>query len=194
HDEAQRILDMLSETAPKLVEELVPNTVSIQVFLRLLKMLLEERVPIRDMRSIAEAIASNADLSGDIDQLCNAVRMALSRNIIQSIYGDAANLPVITLDPALEQMLQQSVAAARQGGDSNLDSVIEPNLAQQLQANLQDLGRKQEMDGKPAVLLVTGAIRNLMARFARISYGEFYVLAFNEIPTSKNLTIEASIS
>lgn len=194
HDEAQRILDMLSETAPKLVEELVPNTVNIQVFLRLLKMLLEERVPIRDMRTIAEAIASNADLAGDIDQLCNAVRMALSRNIIQSIYGDSENLPVITLDPALEQMLQQSVAAARQGGDSNLDSVIEPNLAQQLQINLQDLGRKQEMDGKPAVLLVTSAIRNLMARFARIAYGEFYVLAFNEIPTSKNLTIEASIS
>lgn len=194
HDEAQQILDMLAETAPKLVEELVPNTVSIQVFLRLLKMLLEERVPIRDMRTIAEAIASNADLAGDIDQLCNAVRMALSRNIIQSIYGDASNLPVITLDPALEQMLQQSVAAARQGGDNNLDSVIEPNLAQQLQVNLQNLGRKQEMDGKPAVLLVTAAIRNLMARFARISYGEFYVLAFNEIPSSKNLTIEASIS
>ncbi|MEM8500549.1 MAG: flagellar biosynthesis protein FlhA [Pseudomonadota bacterium] len=194
HDEAQRILDMLAETAPKLVEELVPSTVNIQVFLRLLKMLLEERVPIRDMRTIAEAIASNADLAGDMDQLCNAVRMALSRNIIQSIYGDAENLPVITLDPALEQMLQQSVAAARQSGDSNLDSVIEPNLAQQLQINLQDLGRKQEMDGKPAVLLVTAAIRNLMARFARISYGEFYVLAFSEIPTSKNLTIEASIS
>ena len=194
HDEAQRILERLAETTPKLAEELVPATVSIQVFLRLLKNLLEERIPIRDMRSIAEAIASNAELKGDMDQLTNAVRGALSRNIVQSIYGDSDNLSVITLDPALEQILQQSLSTARQGGDANMDSVIEPNLAQQLQQGLIDAGRKQEVEGKPAGLVVSQQIRSLMAKFAKLAYNEMHVLAFNEVPTNKNITIEASIS
>lgn len=194
HDEAQRILDMLAETAPKLAETLVPNAVSIQVFLRLLKNLLEERISIRDMRTIAEAIASNAEANADMDQLTNSVRTALARNIIQTIFGDTDNLPVITLDPALEQLLQQSLAAARQSGEPNLDAVIEPNLAQQLQQNLAEAARKQEMNGKPAVLLVSAQIRSLMAKFAQLAYNELAVLAFNEIPANKNITIEASIS
>lgn len=194
HDEAQRILDRLAETTPKLAEELVPNTVSIQVFLKLLKNLLEERIPIRDMRSIAEAIASNSEYKADTDLLTNAVRKSLARNIVHSIYGDSDNLPVITLDPGLEQILQQSLNAAKQTGDFNMDAVIEPTLAQQLQQGLIDSARKQEMDGKPAVLLVSAQIRSLMAKFARLAYSEMYVMAFSEVPPNKNITIEASIS
>ncbi len=193
-DETQHILDRLAESSPKLAEELVPNAVSIQSFLKVLKNLLQERVPIRDMRSIAESVVSHAELKADTDELTNAVRMALSRNIVQSIYGDTRDLAVITLDPALENLIQQSLNAARQSGEPNVDAVLEPNLAQQLQEKLAEAARKQEMDGKPAVLLVSPQIRSLLANFSRLVYGELYVLAYNEIPGNKNVTIEASVS
>ncbi len=194
HDEVQRLLEILGETSPKLVEELVPNTVSIQVLLKLLKTLLEERVPIRDMRTIAETVATNAEAGGDVGHLSAVVRTALSRIIVQKIFGDRQSLPLITLDPELEQMMIKSIQAARQSGVGAFDSVIEPSLAQKLQVSISEAAKKQEMEGKPAVLMVSNALRVFISKLARFAHSEISVLAFNEIPSNKEITIEATIS
>ncbi len=193
HDEVQQLLDMLAKTSPKLAEELVPNTVSLQVLLKLLKNLLEEQVPIRDMRSIAEAIATNAELKNDPEQLTAAVRIALARIIVQKIFGDEALLPIITLDPSLEQLLSQSLQAAKQAGDSSFDSVIEPQLAQQLHESIVNVAQKQELAGKTPVLLVSAPIRSLMAKFAKFAHPGMQVLSFAEIPAAKQISIEATL-
>ena len=105
HEDVQKLLDMLAKTSPKLVEELVPNTMGINVLLKVLQNLLRERVPIRDIRSIAEALAGTSIKSQDPAALTALARVALARQIVQGIIGNERNLPVITLEPTLEQLL-----------------------------------------------------------------------------------------
>ncbi|MFY9179128.1 MAG: flagellar biosynthesis protein FlhA [Venatoribacter sp.] len=192
HEDVQQLIDVLAKTSPKLAEELVPNTVSISQLLTILQSLLREHVPIRDMRSIAESLARAASKSQDIAGMIASARLSLSRMIIQNIYGNADELVVITLDPSLEQLLlktlQQSAQQAQQYG-----LVLEPNMAETLQRSLAEAVQAQEMAGNPAVLLVTSQLRAAMAQFIRNSIEQLHVLAYQEIPDNKSITIVASI-
>ncbi len=189
YEEVQSLLDQLRKHSPKLVEELVPGSITLNGLLQVLKSLLLEQVPIRDMRSIAEALAAQAGKgSQDTASQVAAVRVALARIIVQNIIGREQNLPVMTLAPAMEQMLLK--AAQQSGGE---DMVLEPGLAERLQTAVRDTAQQQEMAGKPAVLLVAAPLRSLLARFARYISTEIQVLSYNEIPDDKQVTIEASI-
>lgn len=191
HEDVQQLLDMLAKQSPKLAEELVPNTISISQLLSVLQNLLREHVPIRDLRSIAESLANMSGGSQDIAALTGAARLSLSRMIVQNIYGNQAELPVLTLDPSLEQLLlktlQQSVHAAQYG------LVLEPAMADNLQRSLAEAVQAQEMAGHPAVLLVTSQLRGSMAQFVRNSIEQLHVLAYQEIPDNKSITIVATV-
>jgi flagellar biosynthesis protein FlhA len=191
HEDVQKLLDMLAKTSPKLVEELVPGTVSLNVLLKVLQNLLRERVPIRDIRSIAEALAGSGR-SQDPVALTALARVALSRQIIQNIIGSEQNLPVITIDPSLEQLLLSTVQQAQKAGADD-GAFIEPGLADRLQNSLINAAQKQEMSGKPLVLLVAAPLRTMMARFVRQSLPDMRVLAYTEIPENKQITIDASV-
>lgn len=192
HEDVQKLLDMLAKTSPKLVEELVPGTLSLNVFLKVLQNLLRERVPIRDIRSIAEALAGATGKSQDPVALTAMARVALCRQIVQGIIGGEQNLPVITIDPSLEQLLLSTVQQAQKAGADD-GAFIEPNLADRLQASLISAAQKQEMAGKPLVLLVAAPLRMMMSRFLRHSLPDMRVLAYNEIPDNKQITIDASV-
>ncbi|MBU2710437.1 flagellar biosynthesis protein FlhA [Zooshikella sp. WH53] len=193
HDEVQRLLELLGRQSPKLAEEL-PSKVSHSTLLKVLQCLLIERIPVRDIRTIAEALAEVGAKSQDPATLTASVRTALARSIVQSIVGTSDKIPVITLEPQLEQMLLQSAQQAKQSGMSVEDGfVIEPSLAERLQRSLQDAVSRQEMAGQPAVLLVAGPIRPMLARFARFGIPSMYVLAYQEIPDNKEVTIVASV-
>ena len=188
HEEVQKLLDVLAKTAPKLVEGLVPKLLSLGQVLKVLQGLLAEQIPIRDMRTIAEAMAEVAPRSQDPDVLTAAVRAALGRSIVQHINGMAAELPVITLDPALEQLLQQSVQSAQEGGAG-----IEPGLADQLHSALAEQARRQEGIGQPAVLLVAPGMRNWMARLIRHSIPGMHVLSYGEVPDNKQIKVVSTV-
>lgn len=190
HEEVQKLLDKLEETSPKLVEQLVPGAVNLNMLLKVLQGLLHERVSIRDMRTIAEALASVGGGSQDPDALIAAARVGLSRQIVQGIVGQDVEVPVVTLEAGLEQLLLQSVQQAQKNGGG---AFIEPSLAEKLQRSLIEAAQKQEMKGRPVVLLVAAQIRNLMARFVRFSLPDMSVLAYTEIPDNKQVTIEASV-
>ncbi|WP_101760499.1 flagellar biosynthesis protein FlhA [Oceanicoccus sp. KOV_DT_Chl] len=192
HDEVQQMLDMLAKHAPKLVENLVPDTVSMNVMLAVLKNLLMEQVPIRDLRTIAEAVSANAHKSQDIVALTGAVRVALRRTIIQSIYGNEDVLPAIALDPAMEQLLLKSLQNSQQNGITD-DIVLEPGLAEKIQVALRDATQRQELAGKPAVLLVSAPLRAVMVKFIRYSSVDMQVLSYGEIPDDKQITIESTV-
>ncbi len=192
HEEAQQMLDLLSKKSPKLAEELVPNTVSLSQLLKVLQNLLIEQVPVRDLRSIAESLTNLQPKTQDIGQLTNAARMGLSRLIVQGIVGNDREIPVITLDRSLEQLLQKTVQQA--GNDGNLDGVsLEPGMAERLQQSLQETVSRLEQEGKPAVLLVSASVRMLLARFVRHGVPNLKVLSFQEIPDNKHITIVASV-
>ncbi len=191
-EEVQNLLQGLSKQSPKLAEELVPTTLSLNMLLTVLKNLLAEKVPIRDMRTIAIALAGVGDKSQDPGAYTMAARLALSRIIVQKVFGNTATLPVVALSPAMEQLLLKSLQQAQQIGNSD-DIVLEPGLAERLQVAIREAAQKQELAGKPAVLLVAAPLRAVMAKFARYINGDIQVLAFTEIPDDKQVTIEASI-
>ncbi|HEY8036511.1 MAG TPA: flagellar biosynthesis protein FlhA [Methylobacter sp.] len=188
YEEAHKILDNLAKTAPKLVEDLVPKTLPLGVVVKVLQNLLQERVPIRDMRSIVETLAEYGLRSQDPDILTSAVRSALGRLIIHEISGMQEELPVITLDHELEQLLHKSLQTAGESGVG-----IEPGLAEQMHTSLQESMQKMEMEGQTAVLLVSSYIRPWLARFVRHSIPGLHVLAYNEIPADRQIKVVSTV-
>ncbi|MCG8534577.1 MAG: flagellar biosynthesis protein FlhA [Pseudomonadales bacterium] len=192
-EEVQQLLDNLQKMSPKLVENLVPNPLPMSKLHKILQNLLQEGVPIRDIRTIAEALAEAAPKNQDTDALTSSARVSLSRLIAQTIYGVSRELPVITLQPELEQLLLQAVQQAMNSGGSASDAVIEPGLAEKLQRSVSEATQQAEMAGNPAVLLVSAGIRPMLARFLRFSVQGLNVLSYNEIPDNKQITITASV-
>lgn len=184
HEEVQRLLEQLAVHSPKLVENLVPKTVPLSTLLRVLQNLLSEGVAVRDMRTIAETLAERGAESQNSDVLTAAVRAALARQIYQQINGMRSELSVMTLDPALEQILHQSVRGVPDGGMG-----LEPGLLDRLMNDLRNKTHQREATGQPAVLMVSGSIRTLLARLVRGSIPELHVLAFNEVPDSKQVKV-----
>jgi flagellar biosynthesis protein FlhA len=192
HEDVQKLVDVLAKSSPKLAEELVPNTVSISQLLNVIQTLLKEGVPVRDLRSIAESLANLSGQSQDTAAMVSAARLALSRMIVQNVFGNADELPVITLDPQLEQLLLKTLQqSAQQGAQYGL--ILEPGMAETLQRSLADATQEQEAAGRPAVLLVTSQLRAAMADFIRNGIEALTVLAYQEIPDNKSITIVANV-
>ncbi len=191
HEEVQQLLQLLAKSSPKLAEELVPGLVSLSTLLKVLQALLQEQVPVRDIRTIAEAIANVAPKSQDPAAMVVAVRVALARAIVQSVVGLEPELPVITLEPRLEQILLNSLQKAGQGSEDGI--LLEPGMAEKLQRSLVEAAQRQEMLGKPVILLVAGPVRAMLSRFARLAVPSMHVLAYQEIPDNKQVTIVATV-
>ncbi|MDN7139121.1 flagellar biosynthesis protein FlhA [Pseudomonas sp. JQ170] len=191
HEEVQQLLQVLAKASPKLAEELVPGVISLSGLLKVLQALLAEQVPVRDIRSIAEAIANNAGKSQDTAALVAVVRVGLCRAIVQSIVGVESELPVITLEPRLEQILLNSLQRAGQGQEDGV--LLEPSMAEKLQRSLIEAAQRQEMQGQPAILLVAGPVRAMLSRFGRLAVPNLHVLAYQEIPDNKQVTIVATV-
>jgi flagellar biosynthesis protein FlhA len=188
YEDAQKILENLAKSAPKLVEDLVPKTLPLGLVVKVLQNLLQERVPIRDMRSIAETLAEYGVKSQDPDILTSAVRASLGRLIIHEISGIQNELPVITLDYELEQLLLKSLQTAGENGAG-----IEPGLTEQMHKSLQESTQKMEMEGQAAVLLVSSYVRPWLARFVRHSISGLHVLAYNEIPADRQIKVVSTV-
>jgi flagellar biosynthesis protein FlhA len=185
HDEVQQLLGSVGKQAPKLVEDLTPKLLPLSVVVRVLQSLLAERVPIRQLRQIVEALLEHGAHTQDPAVLTAAVRTALGRFIVQELNGMAAELPVFTLAPALERVLQDSVSGA--------GAALEPGLAERLHTNLSECVTRQESRGEPAVLLVPGQIRAAIARLVRHSVPSLAVLAYGEVPEDKRLRLVGAV-
>ncbi len=186
HEEVQQLLDRLAEHSPKLVENLVPKLLPLGTVLKVLQNLLAENIPIRDLRTIAESLAEHGAKSQDPDALTAAVRLALSRSIIQHINGMARELPLMTLDPALERILQKVNGSDEGPG-------LEPALAERLLKAVSAAAQRQETAGEPVVLAVSQSIRPWLARWLRQSVRGLHVLAYNEIPANKQIRVIATL-
>ncbi|MCW5624639.1 MAG: flagellar biosynthesis protein FlhA [Burkholderiales bacterium] len=185
-EELQALLDHLSKESPKLIDELVPKVVALGTLQKVLANLLSEGVHIRDMRTILETLAEHAPRVQDPDELTSAVRVALSRAIIQSVQGGTGDLQVIALDPALEQVLMQ--AAQSRGAEG---AGLEPNLAENLLKQAAKLVQDQDSVGRPSVLMVPAPLRALLSRFLRRAAPQLKVISLAEIPDSRTIKVVA---
>jgi len=187
HEECEQLMKNLAKSSPKLVDELIPKVLPLATVVRVMQGLLAERVPIRNVRAIVEALAEAGPRTTDTQQLIASVRVALGRQIVQDIVGLAEELPVITLEPDLERLLSNGLAnpAASPG--------LEPGLADRLQRGLQEAAARQERGGEPAVLLTPPALRAALARFFRVSVPGLHVLAWNELPDNRKVRMVTAV-
>lgn len=188
HEEVQNLLEMLSRSTPKLVEGFVPDQLSLGVVVKVLQNLLNEAIPIRDIRTIVQTLSEYSSKSQEPDILTAAVRISLKRLIVQEINGIEPELPVITLIPELEQILHQTMQAS--GGES---AGIEPGLAERLQTSLSQATQEQELKGEPAVLLTSGVLRSTLAKFVKNTIPSLRVLSYQEIPDEKQIRIVQAV-
>jgi flagellar biosynthesis protein FlhA len=180
--ETQQLVEHVSKLAPKLIEEVVPKMVPIATFQKVLQLLLEESVPIRDIRTIVESLAEHAGSVNDPAELARRVRVALSQAIVQQIYGPSRELNVIAIEPGLERLLVQAL------GNSN-GPALDPGVAEMLSKTAAEVALKQEEMGVPACLLVPDQIRNAVARLLRRVAPRLQVLAHSEIPETHTIRI-----
>ncbi|CAN7679428.1 flagellar biosynthesis protein FlhA [Cupriavidus necator] len=182
--EVQALLDRIAKDSPKLTEDLVPKAISLTALQKILQNLLDEGVPIRDMRTILDVVAEHAPKISDPNELTAMVRVALGRAITQQLFPNNADLQVIGLDAGLERVLSQALT---NGGG------IEPGLADALLQQTQGAVTRQEQMGMDPVLLVPSQLRPLMARFLRRTMPQLRVLSHAEVPDNRNIRITAMI-
>lgn len=184
-DDVQQLLDRLKQSSPKLVENLVPGVMSLAEVTRVIHSLLGEGVPIRDMRTIAETLSISRAPEGSPDERTAQVRVALGASIFQSVAGASNELPVMVLDPQLEQMMSHAV--------QNNQGVIEPNLLDTMVRGIGEAAGKMEAEGASPVLLVSGIIRGFLSKLLRGRMSNFYILAYEEIPGDKNIRVVTTV-
>jgi flagellar biosynthesis protein FlhA len=184
--QTKEMVDRVSAVAPKLVEDLVPKVLSLGDIQRVLRQLLRERVPVRDLATILEAMADAPGGSKDTDVLTEAVRATLGRAICRQYQTDQGELPAIGLAPAMEQRLMAALVRTEQGAVLALD----PNEAQNLAARI---ARALESAVAQPVLLCSPALRpHLWRLFSRV-LPHLGVLSHNEVPAHIRLSPVAVI-
>lgn len=182
--EVQQLLDQIGKTAPKLTEDLVPKVISLSTLHKVLQNLLDEEVPIRDMRTILDVMAEHAPTVKDAAELTSLTRLALGRAITQQLFPGDSELQVIGLDGALDGVLQQALTN---------NNGIEPGLANSLMQQTRAAIARQEQLGLAPVLVVQHSLRVLLSRFLRRSFRQLKVLSHAEIPDTRNIKITATI-
>lgn len=190
HDETQQLLDKVSARAPKLVEDLVPGKLPLATITKVLQNILDESVSVRDMRTIIEVLSTESARTQDADELTAAVRPRLGRMIVQGLVEINDSLPVITLEPSLEQMLHNVL----QQSSANQGLIIEPKLAEGLFKALAENTADVENQGLPAVLVVSPGIRPWLSKIIRHRLSDLTVLSYSEIPEDQAVKVVATVS
>ncbi len=184
--ETQALVEHVTKLAPKLIEDVVPKMVGIAALQKILQLLLEEGVHIRDYRSIVECLAENAPLVSDPTELARRIRIQLAPAIVQQIYGPVKELDVIALEPDLERLVNQAL-------NSPHGAALDPGVADTLTRQAAESARQQEDLGHPACLLVPDALRAPLARLLKRAAPRLRVLAHSEIPETHSIRIGSII-
>jgi len=184
--ETQQLVEHVTKLAPKLIEDVVPKMVGIAALQRVLQLLLEEGVHIRDMRSIVECLAEHASTVTDPAELARRIRVHLAPAIVQQIYGPVKELDVIALAPELERLVTQALSSPH-------GAALDPSVADTLTRSAAETAKKQEDLGHPACLLVPDLIRAPMARLLKRAAPRMKVLSHSEIPETHSIRIGSII-
>jgi flagellar biosynthesis protein FlhA len=184
--ETQALVDHVKKLAPNLIEDVIPKMVSVTTLQKVLQLLLEEGVHIRDMRSIVESLSEHAASVTDPTELAQRVRVHLAPAIVQQIYGAVKELEVIALEPELERLVTQALTSPH-------GAALDPGVADTLTRSAADTARRQEDLGLPACLLVPDAIRAAVARLLRRVAPRLRVISHSEIPETHSIRIASII-
>jgi len=184
--QTKELVDRVGQSAPKLVEELVPKLASIGDIQRVLRQLLRERVPIRDLTTILEAVADAAAITKDLDAIAESVRVAIGRAICRPYQTEKGELPAIALSPALEERLLSSIVRTDQGAVL----ALEPNQAQRLAARIAEVFASAVAQ---PVLLCSPSLRPHIWRLFTRVLPHLGVLSHSEVPPQVQVAAVATL-
>lgn len=193
YDEVQHLLNKLTQSTPKLVETLTSSTqgVPLNIIVTVLQRLLQSGVPLIDMRTITEKMIETWSRSKDIENLIEAVRVALKQLIIYSICHNEKEIPVAVLDNELAQILHKSIHLNQEAGEKMV--VLEPSLTERIYSKLLEYVQKCEIDSMPAIVLVTSELRGLLEKLFKSGIPSMHFLSHSEIPDDRQLSVIAKI-
>jgi len=175
--ELQVLLDNVKATAPKVIEDLIPNVLPVSVILKVLKNLLREAVSVRDLRSILEALADVAPQQKDPNFLTEAVRTALGRTITKKLLGPDGQLQLLTLDRTIEETIAGGIIQTDQGQQLSLD----PEFVRGFVAKLHEQVLQLSAQSNQAVVLCSPLIRSHLKTLVDRFIPNLVVLSHNEI-------------
>ena len=188
-DELKQVIDKLAEESPSLVESVVPKLIPMHNLTAVMKKLLEEQIPINDMRKILEILAELAGRNLSVADTAEALRPHLVPLLLQRIVPHKDAVPVITLDPEFENLL---INADRQNQQEDL--IIDGNLSQNMIRQLSDVVEQQMAESKTPFLIVAPLIRKKLSKMVRAHLTDLNVLSFTELPETKKVDVIATVS
>ena len=188
-DELKQVIDRLAEASPSLVESVVPKLVPLHNLTAIMKKLLEEQIPINDMRKILEVLAELSGRNMSIDDTAESLRPYLIPLLLQRMVPHKDAIPVITLDPEFENLL---INADRQNQQSDL--IIDGKLSQNMIQKLSSVVDDQMAESKTPFLIVAPVIRKKLSKLVRAHLSDLNILSFTELPESKKVEVIATVS
>ncbi|ENK0837392.1 flagellar biosynthesis protein FlhA [Clostridium botulinum] len=188
--EVKLILDSMKEKYSAVTEELIPDLMTIGEIQKVLQNLLKERVSIKDMVTILESLADNSRNTKDIEVLTEYVRFSLARSICNPLIDENGALTVITLDPSIEQTINNNIQKSMQGSFPALDPDTTSSILN---------GLKQKLDevyfyNNQAVVLVSPNIRPAFRRLIEMVFPAVNVLSLNEVPNDVEIRTEGVVT
>jgi flagellar biosynthesis protein FlhA len=185
--ETQELLDHFKKSFPKLVEDVVPKVLPLAVLQQLLQLLLEEGVPIKDLRTILEVASEHMQKTPDALDALPHVRLSLKRMIVQKALGQVNAVRVLGVQPAFENLIEQAIGP---GAKMAADGVIEPSLMKLLLQEVAEGIDELEAKNLPPVIVCGSRTRLTFSRIARRIRPQTVVLAHSELPPQMNITFE----
>ncbi|MFZ7104612.1 MAG: flagellar biosynthesis protein FlhA [Peptococcaceae bacterium] len=181
----QAMIDHVKKESPAVVEGVIPQLMALSEVQKVIANLLNEKVPVRDMVLILEALSDYAQITKDVDLLTEYVRQALGRQITNIFADEEGKISVITISPEVEQAIRNSVKETEQGNYL----AIEPSQAQQIMKSLSKVYEQSAVMGLQIVLLCPPVVRLYFHKLIERNFPGIPVLSYNEIPA--NIEIEA---
>ena len=181
--ELQTLLDGVKATAPKVIEDLIPNMLTVGSVLKVLKNLLKEGVSIRDLKTILESMAEMAPHQKDPNLLTEHVRTSLARTITKKLVGFDGQLTLLTLDKNVEETIAAGIIQTDQGAQLSLD----PEFVRQFVSELNEQAAQMLTETSQAVVLCSPLIRTHVKQLVDRFIPNITVLSHNELTPSVNI-------
>ena len=189
HDETREILDKVSKVSPKLVEDLVPEKLSIAIIMQVLRNLLYESITIKDIRTILATLLTESSRTQNADELTELVRPKIGHIMLQDIVGLGDELHVMTLDPSLEQILINSL----ENSSNKHEPMVDPSLLEDLIKSIKAEVDKEFTLGNEVTIVVAPPLRPWLARFIKQRIAELRVFSYSEIPEDQRIKVSSRI-
>ena len=175
--DTQAHIDRIKEKSPTVVEELIPENLSVGGVQKVMQNLLKERIPVRDTQTILECLADYATVTKEPDVLTEYVRGSLARTICQLFQNEEGGIPVLTVTPNLEQTIADSMQSTAGG----IKVILAPDALNELSEQLSERIDTMVSNGQTPIVLTSPNVRLAFRRVTETTFPSLTVLSYNEI-------------